>query len=784
MAKMEQSELFSPRPAKAEKKGRPQGAKSGPPASSARETILAEVTPEQREAIEHEGGPMLVLAGAGSGKTRVITRRVARLIDCGVRARSILSITFTNKAAREMAERVKSLVGEAGARVSTFHSFCARLLREDIVRLKGPGGAAYGRDFVIYDAGDSEDTAKDALKVVGAPEDVRAAAARAAISRWKSALVGPDEARSRASGGSWKSRAIAEAYGVYERLLRERGSLDFDDLLLKALEVLRLDAAAREKWNRRFRYLQVDEYQDTNRIQYELVRLLAGPDRNVTAVGDPDQSIYSWRGAEPGNIKDFLRDFAGARVVKLGSNFRSKQAILDAAGELITKNSGPRAGVLKGVRGEGTSPRVLVTTNATREAKEVALRVERRIKAGRPARDIAVFYRTNAQSRAFEQAMIERGIPYAVVGAVSFYRRREVKDALAYLRVARSPADDVGFRRIVNTPRRGVGPKALSKLAAAAAERGTSLRGAIRDSDALSSLTARARKSLARLDALLGRLAELAKGPAEAAVRAAVEETGLRAMYKATDEDDRVENLDELVSAAFGYDEIHPDGNLADFLEEAALVADIDLWDDTGSRVALMTLHSAKGLEFPAVFIVGVEDGILPHARSLADDAGAIEEERRLLYVGMTRAQDELVLTHARSRQQGGRTRLAVRSRFLDDIPGKLVEVEDLAGETAVWHSQARPGVRRTLRQRAQDEFLAEDGPDDDDFAADEPAQYDEDGKTLTRVRKGMRVRHPVFGVGRVVSVKGLGKSAKVTIDFVGDMRRTVAMGFARLTEA
>jgi len=783
---------------------RPRGRKSSarrepdadvvPPAAS-REAILGGLTAAQREAVEHLDGPMLVLAGAGSGKTRVITRRVARLIQRGVPARSILSITFTNKAAGEMKERVRQLVGDSRAWVSTFHAFCARLLREDIERLKGPGGvAAYKRGFVIYAEDDSRQTIADAMKEVGAPEDLRPAAARSTVSRWKSSLVGPDEARATAMKGRAKDRVVADVYRVYERMLREREALDFDDLLLKTLEVLRLDAAAREKWNRRYRYVQVDEYQDTNRIQYEIVRHLAGPERNVTIVGDPDQSIYSWRGAEPGNIEEFLRDFEGARVVRLDTNFRSRQPILDASSALISRNSGPRAGELKSSRGAGRLPRIIVNQDDYGEAREIARRMSRLISGGRPPREIAVFYRTNAQSRAFEQAMLERGVPYVVVGTVSFYQRREVKDAIAYLRVALNRADDVGFRRIVNTPRRGVGPKALAKLAEAAAERGVPIGECVRDPDARSRLSKKAANQLTRLDALLGRLAKLAKGAAGEAARAAVEESGLRTMYENAQDFERVENVDEFVNAAFGYDEKHPGSGLAGFLEEASLLADIDRWDRESNRAALMTLHAAKGLEFPVVFVAGVEDGLLPHGRSLGEgDQTALEEERRLLYVGMTRAMDELTLSYAHARRQGGQTRLCVRSRFLDNIPSKFTELEDLTGDATAWESSARPGVRRTFRggHAARPSGASASSrrkvPDEDSVKVQRAIRREIEAMEdsgLPSIEIGMRLRHPTFGVGRVVSVRGSGRGAKLTIDFPNVGRKLVALGFVELRPA
>ncbi len=774
---------------------------SGTPEPSppkATEDLLAGLTPAQREAVEHVDGPMLVLAGAGSGKTRAITRRVARLIERGIPARSIMSITFTNKAAAEMKERVRQLVGDARPWVSTFHAFCARLLREDVERLLGPGGVpVHKRGFVIYAEDDARQTVVDAMKEVGAPDDLRPAAARSAISRWKSSLIGPDEARALAMKGMPRERVVADVYRVYVRMLGERDALDFDDLLLKTLAVLRLDAEAREKWNRRYRYIQVDEYQDTNRIQYEIVRHLAGPERNVTVVGDPDQSIYSWRGAEPENIKDFLRDFKGAKVVRLDTNFRSRQPILDAAGALIARNSGPRAGELKSSRGPGELPRVLVNSDDFSEAKEIALRMSRRIQSGRPPREIAVFYRTNAQSRVFEQAMLERGVPYVVVGSVSFYQRREVKDAIAYLRVALNRADDVGFRRIVNTPRRGVGPKALSKLAAAAAERGVQIGESIRDPEARACLPDRGAKLLGRLDALLGRLSELAKDTAGEAAEAAAEESGLKVMYQNAQEFERVENIDEFVNAAFSYDEEHPGAGLAGFLEEASLLADIDRWDRESNRAALMTLHAAKGLEFPVVFVAGVEDGLLPHGRALADgEKTALEEERRLLYVGMTRAMDELTLSYAHARRQGGQERLSVRSRFLDNIPSKLTETDDLAGDATEWESTARPGVTHTFRggsgggssqssypprassssrRKASDEISTED----ERAIRREIEAMEESG--LPSIEIGMRLQHPTFGVGKVVAVKGAGRGAKVTLDFPHAGRKMVALGFVKL---
>lgn len=711
-----------------------------------------DLTPEQREAVEHMEGPMLVVAGAGSGKTRVITRRIARLIEKGVPAGRILSITFTNKAAREMAERVKAMALGERPRISTFHAFCARLLREDSPRL------GYTRDFTIYDEDDAESVVKEALAAIGAKGNLKPAAVRAAISAWKSRMIGPDEAYAQAAI-SYQGRALAETYRVYEDLLRSRNALDFDDLLLRTLEVLRLHQDVLDKWRSRFRYIQVDEYQDTNRVQYEILKVLGGASGNVVVVGDPDQSIYSWRGAEPSNIRDFLTEFKGAKVVRLTKNYRSGQAILDAACVLISHNPGERAGRLQGVRGTGSPPKLLITYDEEHEAYAIAERIDRELAKGRSAREIAVFYRTNAQSRVFEQVFIRRAIPYAVVGAVAFYQRREVKDALAYLRVALNPSDDVAFTRIANTPPRGLGASTLERLSAAASNRGIPIAEAARDPKALSELPERVRDNLGQLRNLLEKLARLADGPASGAVRAAVEETGLRDMYEKAGESERVENLDELVAAAAEFDQAHPGAGLKDFLEETALQTDLDLWDDQAERVTLMTLHSAKGLEFPVVFIAGLEEGLLPHARSLEGSPLELEEERRLLYVGMTRAMDELWLSYARTRRQGGRMRLSVRSRFLEELPEELISIEDLAGPRGEEPAQA-PRTH-SLPSRSPDP----DGPDYVDW----------------EFEPGDRVVHPTFGLGRVIEMKGRGPKAKITVDFTVAGRKVLALGFANL---
>jgi DNA helicase-2/ATP-dependent DNA helicase PcrA len=738
--------------------------------------VAPDLTPEQHEAIEHEDGPLLVLAGAGSGKTRVITRRIARLIEKGIDARAILSITFTNKAAGEMKERVGALVPGRTPWVSTFHAFCARLLREDIPRI------GYSRGFSIFDEDDALSVVKLAMEEVGALDDERPAAARAAISSWKTRLVGPDEAY-REFARDHRRRLLAEVYRVYLRLLREQQALDFDDLLLKALELLRVDHEARSKWNSRFAHLQVDEYQDTNRIQFELLRLLVGPGKNIAVVGDPDQSIYSWRGAEPRNIDDFVETFEGARVIRLTSNFRSRQAILDAASSLIAGAGGIRAGALTGVRGPGELPSLLCTTDEKAEAREIATRVSRARSSGMSLRDIALFYRTNAQSRAFEEVFIQAGIPYTIVGSVAFYHRREIKDVLAYVRAALNPADEVAFRRLVNTPKRGFGAAALAKLVDAARDEGIPLSEAAADERIRASLRGRNAKTLEEVSGLLSRLARVAPASAGETVHLAIEDSGLGDMYEAFDEPDRLENLEELESAAAEFDVSHPGEGVAGFIEHAALVSDIDMWESGVERVTLMTLHAAKGLEFPLVFITGVEEGLLPHMRTIGEgDPGALDEERRLLYVGMTRAQDELTLAVARGRSQGGQSRMRQRSRFLDDIPASRLLVQDLAVDPYAWESQARPGIGMRLPPTRRGE--RELDPEEETRAVRKAlAAYDGCADEDQSLDVGDRVRHPALGEGTIVALKGAGEHARITIDFPGRGRKTIAPGYVRLSK-
>lgn len=756
--------------------------------AGASDEVLKRLTPAQREAVEHFDGPLLVLAAAGSGKTRVITHRVARLVSKGVPAREILSITFTNKAADEMKRRVAAMLPSnvaTEAVVSTFHSFCARLLRREIGRL------GYPNEFTIYDEEDAAGLLKNIISSQFPEAAIRPRPLRAAISRWKSALVGPDEAYTRGAASS-KGRTLAEIYRLYQERLRSCGALDFDDLLLKALEVLRLYPNALGRWQDRFRFLQVDETQDTNLVQYEIAKLLAGERRNLALVGDPDQSIYSWRGAEPGNIDSFTRDFPRARVVRLDTNFRSTQAILDAASALISQDPGPRAGRLTGTEkmGSGERPTVVITESGQHEADEIARRIDRLTRKGTPAGAIAVFYRTNAQSRVIEQVLTARGIDYSVVGSVAFFQRKEVKDALAYLRIAVNPKDDVSLVRVAGVPRRGIGEAALASLGDEAASRGLSLAEALPYSKR-DGLTRRSRgkEGLKELARVIGLLGELVKGKALPAVRAAVEVTGLKKFYE--EEPERVENLDELLNAAQVFDERRPEG-LAGFLEEAALLTDADRWRHSSERVVLMTLHTAKGLEFPVVFIAGLEDGLLPHARSLAEGTGSgvpLDEERRLLYVGMTRAEGSLFLLHARSRRSGGQLRMSIRSRFLSEVPEELLRVEDeTAGE--LWTSAARPGMGMYFRKRAERAPRVasdEEVPDEDALVrralAGKGQTFEDDvsPEPIESLRPGDRVVHPKYGPGEVVSVKGVGAAAKATIDFASVGRKTIALGFVEL---
>jgi DNA helicase-2/ATP-dependent DNA helicase PcrA len=710
--------------------------------SATESPLTAGLNPQQREAVLATEGAVLILAGAGSGKTRVITHRIAHLVlEKGVPSEQILAVTFTNKAAGELKTRIEGLLGGAlRGWVSTFHSLCVRILRREAA------AAGLPRDFLIYDDDDQLSVVREALRALDLSEKLHPP--RRVLSRI-SAVKNSGRDPAEAEGDSVGAAQLARISERYRAALDAAHALDFDDLLLRAVQLLESHEPTRESYRRRFRYVLVDEYQDTNRTQYDLIRLLTGSDGNLTVVGDEDQSIYAWRGATISNILDFERDFPAARVLRLEENYRSSQAILDSASGVVARNRKRKGKTLRAVKDGGEPVRLHVTGD---EYQEAAWVVEQ-IAANRGNR-AAVLYRMNAQSRLFEEALLRLRLPYVVVGALSFYARKEVKDLLAYLRLVLNPRDAVSLRRVLNVPPRGIGTKTETELERLADARGITLWEALEAAVDDSLLPARATLPLGRFRETLASLrAEAEQLDLKGLVSRILEVTGYSAALAQDDSSesqDRLENLAELLRAASDYEMQEPSSSLAGFLDRVSLLSDTDAAFGE-APVVLMTLHSAKGLEFESVFLVGMEEGLVPHSRSTASE-DSLEEERRLCYVGMTRAMDRLFLTRARTRQVFGQRRIAEASRFLDEIPRQRLKISGLLGEG--------PAPARTgdwpHSPRAQSE--ARPSPD---------APIGSLASTAA-LRPGTRVRHPLFGVGTVLRAEGSGDDCKVTVSFPG----------------
>ena len=720
------------------------------------EQVVEGLNPEQRRAVEATEGPLLVLAGAGSGKTRVLTHRIAYLVGvCGIPSESVLAVTFTNKAAREMRERVEKLLGSAaeGLWVTTFHSACVRILRRDV------GHLGISRGFVIYDEADSLGTVKEALRRQGLDPKVHdPRRIRWKIDEWKNAGRMPADAA--AAARDLDEEQTAEIYATYQRLLADANALDFNDLLLQTVRLFEQFPDVLAWYRRRWQYLLVDEYQDTNRVQYRLLRLLAAEHQNLCVVGDADQSVYGWRGADLRNILDFEEDYPEAEVVKLERNYRSTQPILEGASAVVENNVARKDRRLWTDREGGDPIRLYEAHDDRDEAMFVVSQALAAVRRGERAfRDHAVFYRTNAQSRVFEDELLKYDVPYTIVGGVRFYERAEVKDALAYLRLLLNPTDAMALRRIVNVPARGIGKTSVERAAAVAERDEVSLLEAFRR------LLARgeAGRSAAKIAAFLELVDSLADevrplAPAEALARI-LDRTGyLRALERdgTPEAEGRIENLRELLSGAEDFEaqnagELGEERGLLElFLDQVALVSDLDGYDDAGDRVSLMTVHSAKGLEFPVVFLVGLEEGIFPHAASSRDPDG-IEEERRLCYVGMTRAMESLTLTFAQERRRFGSRSFGVPSRFLREIPPSVLEGDP-------------PDARDPLDGPTVDYSYAQDAP------GEGPA-----------IQPGLRVRHPVFGWGSVLDARGEGPATKLRIRFDRVGVKTVMLKYANL---
>ncbi len=752
------------------------------PAFPTRESLLEGLTEDQRAAVLHMDGPLLVLAGPGSGKTRVITRRIAHLVACGVPAWNILALTFTNKAAGEMKHRVESMlpegaVGRRGLVVSTFHAFCAMFLRRNALE------CGVDPDFAIYDADDQKRAMKAAMAEAGLDDrNFQPSAVLSKVSAAKNQLLDAEGFRMQAS--DYSARQVAKAYEAYEAILRRVKALDFDDLLMRTATALGADDGLRARTADRYRHVLIDEYQDTNRAQFTIARHVAGAHRNICVVGDPDQSIYRWRGADIRNILEFEETFAGARTVALGENFRSTSHVVGAADGLIRHNKRRKAKPLYTNRGEGERVRVARAADEHAEATLVAEAIEAAQREGIPFREMAVLYRMNALSRVVEDALRRRSVPYRVVRGTAFYDRKEVKDLLAYMRLAANPADDVACARIVNVPARGIGESSLVRVERTAAQRAMPLLGALRlaREAGVADRTARKVDDFCDMVARWRGLLETGEPDALAAFAEMVlDESGLREFADGTDGDEldqRRLNLDEVVNAAGDFElPEDPAGApptllraLQGFLQSVALVADSDAFDPEAGAVTLMTLHAAKGLEFDLVAMVGCEEGLLPHARS-REGTDDVEEERRLCFVGMTRARAHLWMTHAANRTVRGMRMGAMESGFLREIPEEHVE---------------RTGVTRSWLEGGDDGSGGAGGSGDDAVDAPwtdefEPARPKGLGAQFP---VGCQVRHALFGVGTVQAILPRGSVTSVRVAFRTVGVKTLVLEYAKLQRA
>ena len=749
---------------------------------------LDKLNPEQRAAVEQTQGPLLVLAGAGSGKTRVLTCRIAHLIDSGVPAWKILAITFTNKAAREMVERVDALSGESGkdAWVSTFHSCCARILRRDIEKL------GYKREFAIYDEDDRMTVIKGVAKSLElSDKEFPPKAIKAAISDAKNRMLTPREWLKDA-GDNFRNRKLCEAYEKYEIALRGNNALDFDDLLIKTLELLSEHPPVLQYYQDKFDYVLVDEYQDTNIAQYQFVRLMAGGKRNLCVVGDDDQSIYGWRGADIRNILEFEKDFPDCKVIKLEQNYRSTANILDAANQVIAHNAGRKEKALWTQCDPGDKVGLYHAMDERDEAAFAALMSKKLISQGMRPGEIAVLYRTNAQSRVLEEAFVRAGVPNRIYGGQRFYDRKEVKDLIAYMRALVNPDDDVSVRRIINEPKRGIGDSTVEALALYAGENELSLMAAVLDSEG-AGLSSRAQRLVGGFADLMVELTEAMYSMSITEFTSAlIEKTGyVRALEESKTEENqtRIENIRELEGAVSEFAKLNPEGTLTDFLENVALITDVDNLNETSGAVTLMTLHSAKGLEFDAVFLVGMEEGVFPLSRALFDET-ALEEERRLAYVGITRAKKKLYLSHAHTRMLYNARSANQLSRFVSEIPQRLIQEGAVKSQTRVPMPPRRPSYEDAPRSgyssRPAPRANAEKPSGkpalnipglQKGFGGGQPAPQ----RSLKLFRVGDNVIHAVFGRGRVSEVSGEGSGQKVIVDFDSGARKRFSANIAPL---
>ncbi len=724
--------------------------------------FLDQLNPKQQEAITSVQGPVMVVAGPGSGKTRVLTYRIAHLVSIGVPSYQILALTFTNKAANEMRNRIVSLVGDKSRSLwmGTFHSILARVLRAECASI------GYTRSFSIYDSQDSLALIRSVMKDLAiSPQQFNPQAIRSRISGAKNQLVLPPDF----AASDLFEEKTALVYSEYQNRLEASDAMDFDDLLLKPIEAFRLQKKLLEKYQERFRFILIDEYQDTNHAQYVLIKLLAQKYRNVCVVGDDAQSIYAFRGADIRNILDFQRDYPDSTIIRLEQNYRSTKTILAAADQVIKHNSEQIAKNLWTENSEGEKITLLSCRDDRDEGMAIVARIHaesRRLKLD--LRDFAVMYRMNSQSRSLEDALNQNNIRYIMVGGVRFYERKEIKDVMAYLRLLVNPKDDESFRRIVNYPARGLGETAVARLSDFASSNSVSLLHAAARAPEIPKISGKARDALSRLAAMLLKYQSLVgqMSPSEIS-RALIEEIGILHLFKeeATEEAmARWENVQEILSAITAFTAEQPGAPLEDFLQEKSLLSDADEWDDKKNAVTLLTLHSAKGLEFPVVFITGLEEGLLPFSRSHTPDAADLEEERRLYYVGLTRAMRKLYLSYARSRYRFSEVSHQSPSRFITEIDDSLLESEDRQTSPTGFP----PTARMARMRRRPAEVFSDPMPD-----------YDYDSEEALRV--GRQVLHEVFGEGKIVQLSGKGESLKAVVEFSTAGKKNLMLKYAHL---
>ena len=723
------------------------------------QSLLDGLNREQQQAVQHTEGPLLILAGAGSGKTKVLTVRIAYLLAQGVNPYEILAITFTNKAAKEMKSRVEGLVGDVANRIwlSTFHSFCAKFLRFELDNFLG-----YNSNFTIYDTSDSQVVIKAALKALNLDDKYYPVGAMlSAISDAKNKLMFASDYRKQAR--DFYQQKVADVYEYYERELRKNNALDFDDLLLVAVKLLQSNAAVLDKYSKRFKYVMIDEYQDTNHAQYLLAYLLSSHWKNIAVVGDADQSIYAWRGADIQNILDFEKDYPNCTSIKLEQNYRSTKIILDAANAVIDNNEGRPEKNLWTDKVEGAKIQHFTAQSEYEEAAFIGDTIVKKHDIhGVPYGDMAILYRTNAQSRVLEEALIKRALPYTMVGGTKFYDRKEIKDVLAYLRVLYNPFDDLSLLRIINVPKRSIGATTVSKLQDYARENGTSLFMTLTQLHLVDTIKGKTKDKLEEFGILIFTLvAEMDDKSVLDILEAILDRTGYWAqLEESTDPQDqaRAENIGELLSVAKDFQDTNPTGTVEDFLEQVALVNDVDSFEQEESKITLMTLHAAKGLEFPIVFLGGLEEGLFPHSRTLMNPE-EIEEERRLAYVGITRAEKELYISNATTRTVFGRTSSYLPSRFIDEIPAELVD--SLRAKRRI-PDDIKPTVPRHMSVASR--------------PVTKPIIRNE---VIADWKVGDTAIHSKWGNGKVVNVSGEGAGMKLTIEFPTQGVRVVMAKFA-----